>query len=118
MRVLFDQNIPRNLRQFMKRHEVRTAANMGWGRVENGELLAKAEEAGFDVFLTGDQSLSYQQNLHARRIGIVELTKNNWPSVKPRIAEIVRAVETCGAGEYRRVVCESVCKPRRRRLDP
>lgn len=117
MRVLFDQNVPRNLRQFMAGHEVRTAANLGWGRVENGELLAKAEEAGFDVFLTGDQNLSYQQNLHDRRIAIVELTKNNWPSVKPRIAEIVQAVETSRAGGYKRVVCEYVYKPRRRRLD-
>jgi hypothetical protein len=114
MRVLFDENVPRNLRQFMAGHEVQTAADMGWGRVENGELLTKAEESGFDVFLTGDQNLSYQQNLLARRIGIVELTKNNWPSVKPRIAEIVQAVETCGAGGYKRVVCEYVYRPRRR----
>jgi predicted nuclease of predicted toxin-antitoxin system len=114
MRILFDQNIPRNLRQFLARHEVQTAARMGWGRVENGELLARAEEAGFDVFLTGDQNLSYQQNLHAKRIGIVELTKNNWPSVQPHITEIVQAVETCGVGGYQRVVCEYVYKPRSR----
>ena len=75
MRVLFDQNIPRNLRQHMAAHEVQTAALMGWGRIENGVLLKKAEDAGFDVFLTGDQNLSYQQNLRDRRIGIVEITK-------------------------------------------
>ena len=115
MRVLFDQNIPRNLRQHMAAHEVQTAALMGWGRIENGALLKKAEDAGFDVFLTGDQNLSYQQNLKDRRIGIVEITKNNWPSVEPRLAEILKAIENCGVGEYKTVICQYVYAPRRRR---
>jgi len=118
VRILFDQNIPRNLQQHMVGHEVQTAALMGWGRIENGDLLRKAEDAGFDVFLTGDQNLSYQQNLKDRRIGIVELTKNNWPSVEPRVTEIVKAIENCGVGGYETVICQYVYKPRRRPSGP
>ena len=91
---------------------------MGWGRIENGDLLNAAEDAGFDVFLTGDQNLSYQQNLKTRRIGIVEITKNNWPSVQPRVLEIVNAVESCGTGGYIRIVCEYVYSPRERSREP
>jgi hypothetical protein len=99
-------------------HEVQTAALMGWGRIANGELLKRAEDAGFDVFLTGDQNLSYQQNLDDRRIGIVELTKNNWPSVEPRVAEILEAIETCGIGGYKRVICQYIYRPRGRPSAP
>ena len=115
MKVLFDQNVPRNLRPLLIGHETWTAAELGWGRIENGVLLKAAEDAGFDIFLTGDQSLSYQQNLKGRRIGIVEITKNNWPSVEPRVPEIVKAIEACGAGGYIKVICEYVYRPRRRR---
>ena len=89
MMVLFDQIIPRNLRQYMVGFEVQTSALMGWGPTANGELPRRTEDAGFDVSLTGDQNLSYQQDLSERRIGIVELTKNNWPSVEPRIAAVI-----------------------------
>ena len=78
---------------------------MGWDGAVNGDLLRLAEEAAFDVFVTADQKLSYQQNLAGRKIAIVELTKNNWPVVKPQVEEIAAAVDTCVAGSYVRVVC-------------
>lgn len=74
MKVLFDQNIPRNLRPFLSPHEVKTAAELGWEELQNGELLRYAEAAGFDIFITGDQNLSYQQKLGTRNIAILELT--------------------------------------------
>jgi hypothetical protein len=60
MRVLFDQAVPVPLRPFRERHTVRTAAQEGWDRLRNGELLTAAEESQFDVFLTTDKNLRYQ----------------------------------------------------------
>jgi hypothetical protein len=105
VKVLFDQNIPRNLRQFLTSHEVRTAAQMGWEKLENGMLLKAAEDGGFHVFVTGDTNLRYQQNLKSRKIAIVALTKNNWPLVEPHVNEIVVAVSACKEGNYKTVNC-------------
>jgi predicted nuclease of predicted toxin-antitoxin system len=107
MKILFDQNAPANLRRHLPGHDVTTARKSGWEEVENGELLTLAESAGFEVFLTCDQSLSYQQNFVGRKIAIVELTKNNWPRIKPHVVEIAAAVNFCVPGSYIRVVCGS-----------
>ena len=108
MKVLFDQNVPLNLRKCLPGHEVHSAANLGWEELRNGELLKSAEEQGYDVFVTGDQSLSYQQNLSNRTIAIVELTKNNWPSVEPQIVEIVNAIDNARPGTYTVIPCAYV----------
>ncbi len=105
MKILFDQNAPANLRDHLPGHDIVTAREAGWEEVENGELLRRAEDAGFQVFLTCDQSLVYQQNLSGRKIAIVELSRNNWPLIKPHVSAIHRAVESCGLGSYIRVEC-------------
>jgi hypothetical protein len=106
MKILFDQNVPRPLWRYLTGHLVSTAYAMGWDRAVNGELLQIAVAAGFDVFITGDRNLSYQQNLGERKI-IVELTRNNWPCVKPHVDEIAAAVNSCIPGSYTRVTCGS-----------
>jgi hypothetical protein len=63
MRVLFDQATPLPIRPYLQGHDVRTAAQQGWDRLRNGELLAVAEANGFDVLLTTDKNMRYQQNL-------------------------------------------------------
>ena len=73
MRVLFDQGIPLPLRPYLVGHSVRTAAQQGWATLGNGDLLKVAEEADFDVFLTTDKNIRYQQNLSGRKIAIVVL---------------------------------------------
>lgn len=73
MLVLFDQGTPVPLRQFLTGHTIRTAAEQRWTTLENGQLLDAAEAAGFDLLLTTDQNIRYQQNLAARRIAIVVL---------------------------------------------
>jgi hypothetical protein len=78
---------------------------MGWDELKNGEFLHAAEDAAFDVFVTADQNLSYQQNLEGRKIAIVMLTRNNWPKIRARIEEIVVAVDLCGPGEFITVDC-------------
>jgi len=114
VKVLFDQNVPRNLRSHLSGYEVLTAANMGWQELENGDLLKAAESAGFAVRITCDQSLRYQQNLSARKIAIIELTKNNWPSIRPYVAQIARTLDTCAEGEYHTIKCAFVYRPRTR----
>jgi hypothetical protein len=77
MRVLFDQGIPLPLRPYLVGHSVRTAAQQGWATLGNGDLLKVAEEADFDVFLTTDKNIRYQQNLSGRKIAIVVLGSSN-----------------------------------------
>ena len=73
MRVLFDQATPVPIRPHLEGHEVRTATQKGWNTLKNGELLAAAETAGFDVLLTTDKNIRYQQDLSRRKIAIVVL---------------------------------------------
>ena len=73
MKVLFDQGTPVPLRRYLADHNVATAAELEWSQLTNGELLAAATEAGFEVFVTTDQNLRYQQNLKNRTIAIVVL---------------------------------------------
>ena len=77
---------------------------MGWGRLENGELIRKSEESGFDAFVTGDQNLRYQQNLAARRIAILLLSTNYWPTLRDNKDSILAALESLKPGEYREVL--------------
>ena len=68
------------------------ATRIGWGRIKNGELLSACEKAGFDVLITCDKSIRYQQNFTDRKIALVALSSNHWPTmirVAPRIATAV-----------------------------
>ena len=71
MVILFDQATPVPIRSYLGAHTVRTAAQQGWDKLKNGDLLAVAEEAGFDILLTTDKNIRYQQNLSGRKIAIV-----------------------------------------------
>jgi predicted nuclease of predicted toxin-antitoxin system len=79
MRILFDQGAPHPLRHCLSNHDVETCQERGWSEVENGALLELAEREGFDVFVTTDQDLRYQQNLAGRRLAIVVLMSASWP---------------------------------------
>lgn len=73
---------------------------MGWAELENGQLLDVAE-AAFDVLITTDQNLRYQQNLTGRRLAILVLPTASWPVIKIHVAEVVAAVDELRAGEFR-----------------
>jgi hypothetical protein len=75
MRILFDQGTPVPIRRFLQSHQIRTSREQAWSRLANGDLLNAAEDAGFDVLLTTDQNIRYQQNLVGRKIAIVVLSK-------------------------------------------
>ncbi len=66
-RVLFDKNTPRPVASFLKHHSVTEVEELGWGRRVNGKLLTAAEDAGFQVLLSGDKHMKNQQNMIGRR---------------------------------------------------
>ncbi len=84
----------------MAGHQVDTAFELGWQMLENGELLAAAETSGYDIFLTTDQNLRYQQNLGARSISIIVLSSTSWPRIRKATAQIVAEIEKASAGSY------------------
>lgn len=80
-RVLFDKNVPYPLKRYLLDYQVKTAEDEGWAQISNGELITRAELAGYDILLTCDQNITYQQNLTNRKISLVILGSNIWPSV-------------------------------------
>ena len=100
MRILFDQGTPAPLRHALAEHTVTTAYERGWSNLSNGNLL-RAAEAEFDVFITTDQNLGYQQNLAGRRLAILVLPTTKWPEISEHTADIAVVVATMTPGEYR-----------------
>jgi hypothetical protein len=100
MRILFDQGTPVAIRNSLADHVVRTAREQGWSKLSNGDLLRAVEDAGFDVLLTTDTNLPYQQNLKNRKVAVVILSKNRWRLVARRLPEIVAAVNAATPGTY------------------
>jgi hypothetical protein len=100
MFVLFDQSTPVPIRPFLKEHEVQTAAQRGWDKLKNGELLKAAEDAGFDVLVTPDKNIRHQQNLKMRTIAIVVLGNAQWPVLRRYVERVVTAVNAAKPGTY------------------
>jgi uncharacterized protein (DUF433 family) len=100
VRILFDQGTPVPLRLSLTAHEVVTAFEQGWGELENGDLLRAAETAGFEVIITTDQNLSYQQNLAGRKLSIVVLLTTDWRLIRRHTSTIETAVNKLVAGNY------------------
>jgi hypothetical protein len=99
MLVLFDNGTPRTLARYLiDEHTVTEARARGWDQLENGELLTVAEAAGVEVLITTDRNLRYQQNLAGRKIAIVVLGKGRWSIIKPRVAQVVAAVNAAVPG--------------------
>ena len=91
------------LRHFLSHHEVATAYALGWAKLKNGELLSAAEANGFDVLVTTDLNLKYQQNLKSRRISIIVLSTTSWPRIQNAVVEVVRAVNAATEDNYTEV---------------
>jgi hypothetical protein len=108
MRVLFDQATPVPIRAFLDQHSVSTASQQGWDKLKNGDLLTAAENAGFEVFLTTDKNIRYQQDLTRRKIAIVVLGRQQWPQLRSHMEIIVQAVNKATHGSYIEVDIPSV----------
>ena len=100
MRVLFDNGTPRGVAAALTEHIVEEARSHGWDTLGNGELLDAAEAAGFDVFVTTDRNLRYQQNLAGRKIAIVVLDKARWKLIRLKLPEIAAAVASAKQGSF------------------
>ena len=100
MRVLFDKNVPYGVRHFLADHQVETTDDHGWERISNGALIQTAETAGFEVVITADQNIVYQQNLSDRKIALVVLGSNIWPIVREHAVAITATVARAKPGGY------------------
>jgi hypothetical protein len=102
MQILFDHGTPAPLRRALPAHTVSTAYEMGWASLTNGELLKVAEDR-FDLLLTTDQNLRYQQNLTGRRIAILVLPTTSWPKIQQHLTEVSTAVSSALPGSYHEI---------------
>ncbi len=100
MRILFDNGTPRGVASALVGHAVEEACARGWDALRNGELLTAAETAGFDVLLTTDRNIRYQQNLAGRKIAVVVLSKGRWRLIKRRLPETLAAVSAAAPGSF------------------
>ena len=103
MKILFDADTPVPLARFLRGHEVVRADELGWQGLENGALLDAAEQAGFDLLLTCDQNVRYQQNFAGRKLALVILSSNHWPTLRRIAARIATAVDFMQTGQIVRV---------------
>lgn len=93
----------KKLRLLIEGHMVVTVAFQGWSGLKNGALLTVAEQAGYELFITADQEITYQQNLTGRKMALPVLSTDNWDYVKAAIAKITAAIDTVTPGSYAEV---------------
>jgi hypothetical protein len=103
MLILFDHGTPRGLASYLTGHQVREAKAQGWDQLANGQLLSAAEAAGFEVLVTTDKQIRYQQNLAGRKIAIIVLGKARWRLIKAEVPKIIAAVNVATSGSYTEV---------------
>jgi hypothetical protein len=105
VRVLLDENLDHALRKLLRPHDVSTVTYMGWAGLKNGELLQAAENAGFGVFLTGDQTLVQEQNLAGRHLAVVALSAIQLPIIRESLAQLIVAIDSAAPGSFQLVEC-------------
>ena len=103
MLILFDNGTPAPLRYALVGHTVVEATERGWDRLVNGDLLAVAEEEGFEVLVTTDKNMRYQQNLTGRKIAFVVLGNQQWPTLRLSVERVLAAVNAASPGTYTEV---------------
>lgn len=100
MRILLDECLPKRLRNELKPHQVSTVPEMGWAGIKNGALLKLAEKK-FDVFLTVDQNLTFQQSLTALNLSIITLAapSNDIGDLRPLTPQVLEVLPNIRSGE-------------------
>jgi hypothetical protein len=106
VKILFDQGTPAPLRRVLVGHSIETAYERGWSGLKNGELIAEAEAAGFEVFVTTDTNLRYQQNLTNRVIAVIVLMTTSWPRIQRSLKAVQVAIDGVSTGAYVEVPIE------------
>jgi predicted nuclease of predicted toxin-antitoxin system len=112
VKILLDENLDRRLRGSLGAHEVFTASYKGWNGLKNGKILDAAEEDGFDVLLTGDQTLHHEQNLTGRRLAIIAMSSVEWRLVKNYLRQIAMAIDNATPGSFQAVDCGTFSRKR------
>jgi len=103
MKILFDNGTPKPLARSLVGHQVSFSRKIGWHEMKNGELIQQAEQAGYELLLTTDKNISYQQNLKRRTIAIIVLGNQQWPDVQLHLERIVAAVNAATPGSFTEV---------------
>ena len=103
MRILFDQGVPVPLRRYLASHVVDTAFERGWSALHNGALLNVAEQEGYDLLMTTDQNLRYQQRLTDRQLALIVLLSTSWPRIQLRVDTIQEAIANSIPGGYQEI---------------
>jgi predicted nuclease of predicted toxin-antitoxin system len=99
MKVLLDECTPRIVKKRLPGHDISTVQEMGWAGVKNGELLTMAESQ-FEVFITTDKNLRYQQNLSQRKLAFILLPSNQVPIVEAAIPALEAALTVIKVGDF------------------
>ena len=103
MKILFDHCTPAPLRRYLSGHTIDTAYELGWNTLRNGALLDIAEQHGYEILITTDQGIRYQQNFLERKIGLLLLLSNSWPRIRLRVEEIQNELNVIRPGELKEV---------------
>jgi predicted nuclease of predicted toxin-antitoxin system len=103
MKILFDQGTPVPLRKYLTEHSVTTAYEEEWSNLSNGDLLQAAEAKGYQILITTDQNLRYQQNLSDRQIAIVVLLSTSWPKIRTQVDKVCSVINTIELGDYQEI---------------
>ena len=103
MRILLDECVPWPMHKLLSGHSCSTVQGKGWGGIKNGDLLQRAE-GEFDLFVTSDQNIRYQQNLLGRRIAILELSTNDISRIQAASTVIEEALEKIQPHEFRELI--------------
>ena len=103
MKILFDNCTPNPIARSLSGHEVTFARHIGWHELKNGELIQRAEDAGFELILSTDRNIKYQQNIAGGKIAILVLGQQNWNLLRPNIQFVVDAVNAAIPGGYAEV---------------
>jgi len=100
MRVLLDHGTRHGFVSSLPGHSVSECKTFGWHELKNGDLLDAAEAAGFEVFVTTDKGIPYQQNLWVRKIAVIVLGRSSWHLVRPMLSEVAAAVGAAKPGSF------------------
>lgn len=99
MKIIIDECVPHIVKKRLPERQIKSVQEMGWSGVKNGELL-KLVEAEFDIFITSDKNLRYQQNLEKREIGILLLPSNQIPIVESLLPKVDETLETIKVKDF------------------
>lgn len=100
--IILDENIPRKLKREISGYTVTTVQENGWGGVKNGKLISLVDGV-YDVLITADKNLRYQQNLSGRKISIIELPFNDSDLLLVIVPKIIEAIQLSTYGSYKEI---------------